>query len=116
MLKRYTRRFIRRYWSNDELHALSAHLPRDARIVNVSGWQDSNKEDGVYRDCFRAPAVYHVSNYGGDQARGTDVQTDLVIDLGRPLPVEYEGRYDIAFSPSLSMLRTRLLLSHRLQS
>lgn len=98
MLSNYLRRFNPRSWSNDELRFVLSHCPKGARIVNVSGWQDRDKEGGLYKDYFPTPALYHISNYEGDAARGAAAQTDLVIDLTKSLSVAYENQYDIVFN------------------
>lgn len=98
MLEKYTRRFNPRAWSNDELRALSTNFPRGARVINVSGWQDLDKEGGAYRDYWPNPEIYHVSNYESDTARGANVHSDLVIDLAAPLPAQYAGFYEVAFN------------------
>ena len=98
MLKQYARRFNPRYWSNDELRLAASHFPHGARVINVSGWHDQDKEGGVYRGYFSKPTIYHISNYDGDHARGTNTPTDIKVNLSQPLPREYEAAYDIAFS------------------
>jgi hypothetical protein len=98
VIKRYSRRFVPRYWSNDELSYVGSYLPAGAKIVNVSGWRDEDKEGRFYRDYFRAPLAYHVSNYDGDRARGTNVHSDIGIDLTKPLDEKLAEAYDIALN------------------
>ena len=98
MLKRYLRRFNPRSWSNDELRLVLSHCQKKSRVVNVSGWQDRDKEGGCYKDYFPSPTLYHISNYEGDAARGAVAETDLVIDLTKPLSIAHEYQYDIVFN------------------
>lgn len=55
MLKRYLRRFNPRSWSNDELRLVLSHCQKKSRVVNVSGWQDRDKEGDVIRTTSQAP-------------------------------------------------------------
>ena len=57
MLEAYTRRFQPRQWSNDVLRSLVPYLRESTRVVNVSGWEDRDKEGGHYRDYFRVRAA-----------------------------------------------------------
>lgn len=97
MIRSFIRRFEPRAWSNDELRRLAPRLPAGASIVNVSGWRDLDKEGARYRDYFRTPKVYHVTNYGSDSARGDGDLTSVALDLSHPLPADLRARYDIAF-------------------
>lgn len=98
MFNNYLRRFNPRSWSNDELRFVLSHCPKGGRVVNVSGWQDRDKEGGLYKDYFPRPTLYHISNYEGDAARGAAARTDLVLDLTKPLAAAYENKYDIVFN------------------
>lgn len=83
-----------RLWSNVEIARL-APLAGGA-VINVSAWNDEDKEGRHYRDYFTAAASYSTSNYDG--WRGEGVTSDLAIDLSTPLPAELEGRFDTVFN------------------
>jgi len=97
-IKTYLRKFSPRAWSNDELRKLKNYFPKNSRIINVGGWEDKDKEGGFYKDYFPNPVIYHVANYPGDSKRGTNVRTDLTIDLTKSLPGDLYFKYDIALT------------------
>lgn len=102
MITKYLRKFTPRYWSNDVLHSIADHLPQGLEILNVSGWDDRDKEGSHYRSYFRSyfrsPAAYHISNYPDDSARGANVHSDVLLDLQKPLPAELKGAYDVVLN------------------
>lgn len=68
------------------------------RILNVGGWEDSDREGGKYRDYFADPATYHISNLHQDNERGRAANTDLDLDITQPLRSDLHGAYEIVFS------------------
>jgi len=56
-----------RLWSNRELERIAPLFTGD--VVNVSAWQDQDKEGRRYRDYFRSARSYTLTNYEAD-ARG----------------------------------------------
>jgi len=97
--KRWTvdRRFrIAREWSNDELKKV-AHC-FSGEIVNVSGWEDRDKQGGRYRDYFTAGTAYSITNYSthsGATGRADELELDL--STGE-LPAELQQRFDVVFN------------------
>jgi hypothetical protein len=89
------RRFrIARRWSNRVLREIAPLF--DGDVINVSGWQDGDKEGGRYRDYFRNARSYMITNYGG--YRGEGRQTELILDLEAELPGEMVARADVVYN------------------
>lgn len=92
------RRFrLPRLWSNRVLRQIGPAF--SGEVANVSGWIDSDKDGGRYRDYFPSAAAYYLTNHAG--ARGTDDAaeiTDFRLDLTGELPPELEGRFDVVLS------------------
>ena len=70
-----------RHWSNKQLK-LFAHLFK-GDIVNVSGWQDLDKQGATYKSYFKNCNDYWITNYK-PEARGFqgDLENELYLDLG----------------------------------
>lgn len=71
-------------------------------VLNVSGWNDGDREGGKYRDYFTKHTEYTVSNYetrqrGVGSMEGTGVK-EILIDLNRPIPNELEKQFDVVFN------------------
>ncbi|WP_250125302.1 hypothetical protein [Chroococcidiopsis sp. CCMEE 29] len=90
------RRFrIARVWSNRELRRLAPLFKGD--IVNVSAWDDRDKEGGYYKDYFTQKNQYYLTNYSGD--RGLQgKENEYFLDLTQELPSELEKRFDVVFN------------------
>jgi len=93
----YLKKYIPRFWSNDELLNIVPYLTPDSRVINVSGWEDKDKEGGFYRNYFNEKSVYHISNYPSDTVRG-GLHSDIAIDLNKNLPQKYINSYDCVFN------------------
>lgn len=86
---------LARAWSNDELRKIAPTLT--GSVINVSGWQDADKQGGYYRDYFSGATEYLVSNHTG--TRGSDDgTTDIDLDLTKELSDELVGCCDVAFN------------------
>lgn len=83
-----------RLWSNLEIAKLAPAVAGD--VINVSAWNDEDKDGRHYRDYFPAAASYARSNFEG--WRGEGVASDFTLDLAAPLPAELEGRFDLVFN------------------
>jgi hypothetical protein len=71
-----------RVWSNQILRRMAPMF--DGDVINVSGWNDDDKQGGRYRDYFAAARSYGLTNYGGYRGvadSGTDIRLDLEADL-----------------------------------
>jgi hypothetical protein len=85
-----------RRWSNQELRRIAPLFTGD--VVNVSAWQDQDKEGGRYRDYFRSARSYAITNYEAD-ARGLQgVSGEIFLDLEKPLPDGLRARFDLVFN------------------
>lgn len=86
---------LARLWSNREMRKLAPHF--SGEIVNVSGWDDRDKEGGHYADYFTNKTSYSRTNYGG--FRGfKEGSGEIPLDLTQPLPEELKGRFDVAYN------------------
>jgi hypothetical protein len=86
---------IARVWSNRELRKLAPLFKGD--IVNVSAWDDRDKEGGYYKDYFTQKNQYYLTNYSGD--RGLQgKENEYFLDLTQELPSELEKRFDVVFN------------------
>ena len=56
-----------RVWSNNVLRSFANIF--EGEVINVSGWNDEDKEGGFYKDYFSNCSSYKISNYG-DSLRG----------------------------------------------
>ena len=50
-----------RIWSNNELKKIAPLFEGD--VVNVSGWQDKDKEGDEYKNYFKNKKSYTITNY-----------------------------------------------------
>ena len=90
------RRFrLARIWSNQELRKIGPLCK--GSVVNVSGWQDEDKEGGRYQDYFPRAEAYAITNYGGYRGEAGDSQ-QISLDLSQPLPDELHGQFDVVFN------------------
>lgn len=86
---------IARHWSNRELLRFSTLLRGD--IVNVSGWEDKDKQGGRYRNYFPLATSYSITNYGG--ARGSSSGSDEIeLDLELPPHESLINAFDVVFN------------------
>ena len=90
------RRFrLARVWSNRELARLAPLLAGD--VVNVSAWDDRDKEGGKYRSYFTQATSYSTTNYSGQ--RGVQGNPhEHFLDLTGQLPSELAGKFDVVFN------------------
>ncbi len=86
-----------RKWSNRELKKI-AHL-FDGEIINVSGWDDRDKEGGFYCGYFSNAKAYYISNYQGKRGiEESGGKTNFDIDLEATLPDYLINRFDVVFN------------------
>ena len=90
------RRFrLPRIWSNQELSRLGPCFQGD--IVNVSAWEDRDKQGRHYRDYFCNAKSYSYTNFGG--YRGLQgVDNEYSLDLTGDVPSELTRRFDVVFN------------------
>lgn len=92
------RKFIRpRVWSNRELRRISPHL--SGKVVNVSGWQDLDKEGRRYKEYFSGASEYWISNFRSE-ARGFQggLENEFFLDLVQDLDETLVGKFDVVFN------------------
>jgi len=84
-----------RLWSNREIRKIAILFK--GSVVNVSGWDDRDKEGGCYKQYFSNCTFYHITNYGGE--RGTGGGSDEIrLDLAKDMPNNLIGKFDVAFN------------------
>lgn len=84
-----------RRWSNRELRRVAPLFTGD--VVNVSGWEDRDKEGRLYREYFANARSYAVTNAKAE--RGYEGRPgELLLDLAKPLPRRMRRRFDVVFN------------------
>lgn len=84
-----------RYWSNKELKRIASVF--DGEIVNVSAWDDQDKEGRTYKQYFSRATGYYRTNFRG--RRGfAGAPGEISLDLTAPPPQELRGRFDVVFN------------------
>ena len=83
-----------RIFSNQTIAAIGPLA--EGHVLNVSAWQDKDKQGGVYKDYFPGAAKYFRSNFPG--WRGEQADDDLSIDLTSPLPPKLVKAFDCVFN------------------
>jgi len=90
------RRFrLARRWSNRELRRLAPAF--GGHVVNVSGWNDEDKEGGTYRSYFSAASRYTLTNHAGERGFGGR-DGERLLDLSQPPPQDLERSFDVVFN------------------
>lgn len=91
------RRFrLPRIWSNNELKKI-AHI-FDGDIVNVSGWQDKDKEGDEYKNYFKNKNNYTITNYKTEAMGFQGMEGEIFLDLEKELPNELVGKFDVVYN------------------
>ena len=86
-----------RLWSNKVLREIAPVFRGE--VINVSGWDDRDKQGRRYRDYFSGASQYYVSNYGGERGQDDAAgSTDFAIDLEAPVRDELKQRFDVVFN------------------
>ncbi len=84
-----------RIWSNRILSEIAPTLT--GRVINISGWDDRDKQGRHYRDYFTGATTYDISNF--ESAMGFQgKEGEIYLDLTKPLPQELVGQYDVVFN------------------
>lgn len=84
-----------RIWSNREINQLGQFFKGD--IVNISGWDDRDKEGGRYKDYFPHATSYTITNFSGERGL-SGIENEIFLDLNTDLPDELHGRFDLCFN------------------
>ncbi len=86
---------IARIWSNRQIKRLATIFTGD--IVNVSAWDDRDKEGGYYKEYFSNASGYYLTNYSG--ARGYQQRkNEYFVDLTGDIPKELKRGFDVVFN------------------
>lgn len=86
---------IARLWSNKEIKKLAPLF--GGKIVNVSAWDDRDKQGGYYRDYFIKKSNYYLTNYYGVRGyQGSD--NEYILDLTKELPEDLIKQFDVVFN------------------
>jgi hypothetical protein len=72
-----------------------AHL-FPGHVVNVSGWQDKDKEGRLYKDYFKQATDYTVTNYS--PSHSNHHANEIALDLEKNLPRNLHGKFDVVLS------------------
>lgn len=85
-----------RLWSNREIEKFGSLYTGD--VINVSAWEDKDKEGRLYRQYFPNCAKYFISNYGTDQGVLQGAENEFFVDLEAPLDPALAGRFQVVFN------------------
>lgn len=85
-----------RRWSNQVLRSMGECF--HGSMINVSGWQDRDKQDGFYQDYFPNITEYRISNYSGTKDHDDGIEGSIPLDLEKDLPEELEKAFDFVFT------------------
>ncbi|MEG3152152.1 hypothetical protein U1769_19875 [Sphingomonas sp. ZT3P38] len=81
-----------RSWSNQEIAKLA--LVSRGKVVNVSAWEDKDKNGKFYREYFTNAESYHITNYGTDQGVLQGTENEIFLDLQSGLPENLRHSFD----------------------
>ena len=84
-----------RAFSNDELKRFSQLFTGD--VVNISGWNDSDKQGEFYRDYFNNKKNYSISNFKEDQKGIQGFENEFFLDLESDLDPNLKNSFDVVF-------------------
>jgi len=87
---------IPRQWSNAELKRFANRF--NGAAINVSAWEDKDKEGNTYREYFSGCSDYFISNYGTEQGTLQGTANEYFIDLQADLSKELVQRFDVVFN------------------
>jgi len=66
-------------------------------IANISGWKDSDKAGGCYKNYFNRANNYYVTNYGSHASKSEN-PNEFFLDLEEPLYPDLTQRFDVVFN------------------
>jgi hypothetical protein len=85
-----------RLWSNDEIMKFG-HL-YDGNVINVSAWEDKDKNGNYYKSYFPNATNYYISNFGTDQGVLQGSKNEFFIDLTAPLDSQFINKFSLVFN------------------
>jgi hypothetical protein len=87
---------VPRLWSNQQLAAVGNLFEGD--VVNVSAWQDSDKDGRSYRNYFPRARSYSLTNFEAGKRGYQGLPDEIFLDLEKPLPDDLKGRFDVVYN------------------
>jgi hypothetical protein len=85
-----------RRWSNEQLRRFAPYCTGD--VVNVSGWQDADKQGATYQSYFSSCRSYTVTNYAtGARGQAEGGPSSVPFDLEAPVPAALRQAFDVVF-------------------
>lgn len=85
-----------RLWSNAELKKFAHLFTGD--IVNVSAWQDSDKNGKRYKDYFVNCKSYSITNYKSEARGFQGTENEIFLDLTAELDENLKKKFDVVFN------------------
>lgn len=88
-----------RRFSNDILKQYCKAF--SGNIINVSGWEDSDKQGNYYRNYFNCIQHYTISNVDGVNGMPENLPDgikSIYMDLEKPLPSNLNSKFDVVLS------------------
>jgi len=85
-----------RVWSNNELRKFARLFKGD--VVNVSAWQDADKEGSTYRKYFSQADSYTITNWKSEARGYQGKEGEIFLDLESDLADSLRGRFDVVFN------------------
>ncbi len=68
------------------------------KIINVSGWKDGDFENGFYATYFQNATNYYVSNAPTSSKGIGSLESEIAIDLSKPIDVTLHKQFDVVFN------------------
>lgn len=85
-----------RAWSNQEIKKFAPFFTGD--VVNVSGWQDKDKQGSTYSSYFVNASSYNKTNYKAEAMGFQGDEGEIFLDLTAELPENLKGKFDLVFN------------------
>src|SRR5678816_1575831 len=87
---------VPRLWSNRQLAEIGNLF--DGDVVNVSAWQDSDKNGRTYRSYFPRARSYTLTNFEPEKRGYQGLAGEIFLDLEKPIPTELRQRFDVVYN------------------
>jgi hypothetical protein len=85
-----------RAWSNQEIAKFAPAFSGD--IVNVSAWQDRDKQGRTYESYFKNAGSYSRTNYKAEAMGFQGEENEIFLDLTGELPKDLRQKFDLVFN------------------
>ncbi|MDF0486606.1 hypothetical protein PX554_00560 [Sphingomonas sp. H39-1-10] len=87
---------VPRRWSNAELRRFAPLF--EGAAVNVSAWEDRDKEGRFYRSYFVSASSWSITNFGTDQGALQGADNEIFLDLEAELPPSLSRKFATVFN------------------